>query len=99
MGPPAATRRKALASAVLVTWARDRADTTCQPGRGSMLPRLGEPWGPQPGARAGQHLHVDAPVGALLQGLEGVGAVGWVEVGAGRDGVLPVGLGAAGFAQ
>lgn len=48
---------------------------------------------------AHQHLDVDAPMGALLQSLEGVGAVGRVEVGTGGDGVLPVGLGVAGFAQ
>lgn len=38
-------------------------------------------------------------MGALVQGLEGVGAIGWVEVRAGRDGILPVGLGVASFAQ
>lgn len=36
------------------------------------------------------HLHVDAAVAALAQGGEGVGAVGRVEVGAGRDGVLGI---------
>ena len=54
---------------------------------------------PPPTAPQAQHLHVNAPVGALVQSLEGVGAVGRVEVGAGRDGVLPVGLGGASFAQ
>lgn len=36
------------------------------------------------------HLHVDAAVAALAQRREGVGAIGRVEIGAGRDGVLSV---------
>lgn len=36
------------------------------------------------------HLHVDAAVAALAQRREGVGAVGRVEVRAGRDGILSV---------
>lgn len=38
-------------------------------------------------------------MGALTQGLKWVGAIGGVEVRAGRDGVLGVGLWAAGFTQ
>lgn len=43
------------------------------------------PWGLAPSRRC--------PVGALVQSLEGVGAIGRVEVRAGRDGVFPIGLG------
>lgn len=46
-----------------------------------------------------QHLHIDAPMGALTQGLERVGAIGRVEVRAGRDSILPIGLWVTGFAQ
>lgn len=53
--------------------------------RGQLVPRGAT--GRQEAQGLGQcrvrHLHIDAPVGALVQGLEGVGAVGWVEVGAG----------------
>lgn len=51
-----------------------------------------------PTPRPGEHLHIDAPVRALAQGREGVGAVGRVEVRAGRNGVLPIGMRVAGFA-
>lgn len=38
-------------------------------------------------------------MGTLAQGLKWVGAIGRVEVRAGRDGILRIGLRAAGFAQ
>lgn len=45
------------------------------------------------------NLYIDATMGPLAQGLKRVGAVGRVEIRAGRDGVLRIGLRGAGFTQ